>query len=328
MLVTVIVATRNRPALLKVALESIASQSYSALDVILVDDGSDESEAKHNKACGDAIKSLKVTYLRLPRHGSGGNGPSYARNEGINAASGALIAFCDDDDQWIDQRYIEDSVRCFENDARVDLVFANQLAFRADALDRDIWQPQLVRRLADRLPLVNIPVDREDCLVCSGDFAHLNSCVFRREVLLGLNGFWESARYAEDLDLYVRAVDVCDQIVYRHQAVSRHNIPDKSKTSNASTQQSEGDRQLTLVNIAAHLLHACNHPASRRYATELGGTASRRLTLLAVKAGNLHRAAASARQAYAWYPTYKWGLYSFYIRMRAAFSRPPINENQ
>jgi glycosyltransferase involved in cell wall biosynthesis len=97
-LVSVIIPTHNRAALLQRALDSVFSQWGLGvefdLDVIVIDDGSADSTAS---IVGEYAQ---VRLLRLPTH----RGPSAARNAGIEASRGAFICFLDDDDIWLPGR--------------------------------------------------------------------------------------------------------------------------------------------------------------------------------------------------------------------------------
>lgn len=87
-LVTIIVPTYNRPALLQETLATVLAQTYPALEIIVVDDGSTDETA-----------TLLATYrgrIQVIRQQNGGL--SAARNRGIAAANGAFLTFLDDDD--------------------------------------------------------------------------------------------------------------------------------------------------------------------------------------------------------------------------------------
>lgn len=89
-LISVIIPTRNRPALVRQAIESILSNGNASLptEILLIDDSStDETRA--------LAARYPVRYLRGP-----GVGVSAARNIGLRAAAGAYITFLDDDDTW------------------------------------------------------------------------------------------------------------------------------------------------------------------------------------------------------------------------------------
>jgi glycosyltransferase involved in cell wall biosynthesis len=87
--VSVIVPVFNGEDFVAECLESIAAQTFPATEVIVVDDGSTDGSA----AVADAFDGVRV--LRLAHQGSG-----RARNAGVDATTGDLVAFCDADDSW------------------------------------------------------------------------------------------------------------------------------------------------------------------------------------------------------------------------------------
>ena len=91
--VSVIIPTHNRPELLKRAVNSVLSQTYTDLEVIVVDDGLE-------KRADEIINNFNDSRLKYIQH-SEEKGGSAARNTGIKSASGEFIAFLDDDDEWL-----------------------------------------------------------------------------------------------------------------------------------------------------------------------------------------------------------------------------------
>jgi glycosyltransferase involved in cell wall biosynthesis len=89
--VSVIIPSHNRAEFLPRALDSVQAQSLPPLEIILVDDGSDDHSA-------ELIRSRypEVRYLRQENQGV-----SAARNRGIEAAMGEWIALLDSDDAWL-----------------------------------------------------------------------------------------------------------------------------------------------------------------------------------------------------------------------------------
>lgn len=91
--VSVILPTYNRSKSLKAASESVLSQSYRDLELIIVDDASSEDI----QAVVRALDDDRVNYIRHQING----GASMARNTGLAAARGRFIAFQDSDDLWL-----------------------------------------------------------------------------------------------------------------------------------------------------------------------------------------------------------------------------------
>src|ERR1039457_5929793 len=90
-LVSVIMPTYNRGYVVGEAIESILNQTYDNIEVVVVDDGSTDNTQEKLKEYGDRIR---VVYQR-------NSGPAAARNRGIRAARGEIIAFLDSDDVWL-----------------------------------------------------------------------------------------------------------------------------------------------------------------------------------------------------------------------------------
>ncbi|MGD8739018.1 MAG: glycosyltransferase [Desulfobacterales bacterium] len=105
-LVSVIIPTYNRGWIVKEAIDSVLDQDFSDYELIVVDDGSDDNTREILGAYGTAI-----TVLQQPNRGV-----SAARNRGIAAAAGGLIAFLDSDDLWLPGK-LKTQVKFFEENA-------------------------------------------------------------------------------------------------------------------------------------------------------------------------------------------------------------------
>ena len=315
MRVSVIVPTRNRASLLAHCVARIRAQHHPDVELVVVDDGSGPAQASLN---AEVVREAGGRYLRLQPPSDRGSGPSHVRNAGIRASTGALVAFCDDDDYWCDPDYLAVAVGAFEARADLDLLFANQEALSTDTGRRSTWQPQLEAVLARRgvgSQAVE-PVSLAECLVSAGEFAHLNVCVVRKRVLEAIGGFEDGIRYCEDLDLFVRVADRAAAIAYLRRTVAIHNVPDRSSQDNASTRVDAQGRHLFLQQVANRLHAVCASTAARDYARRLGADACRALTHEAVAAARLDEALTWARVGGAWRQTLRWLAYTQLLRLR------------
>jgi glycosyltransferase involved in cell wall biosynthesis len=93
-LVTVIIPTYNRGWVVQEAIDSVLDQDFPDYELIVVDDGSDDNTPAILAAYGKKFTVLDQS----------NRGVSAARNRGIAAAAGQLIAFLDSDDQWLPQK--------------------------------------------------------------------------------------------------------------------------------------------------------------------------------------------------------------------------------
>lgn len=104
-LVSVIIPNYNYAQYVGEAVESALSQTYSPIEVIVVDDGSTDCSLDLLKGFGSSIKLIVQKNA----------GVSEARNRGVQESTGTLIAFLDADDAWFAQK-LEKQVMQFELD--------------------------------------------------------------------------------------------------------------------------------------------------------------------------------------------------------------------
>lgn len=98
--ISVIIPTYKRCDGLKHAIESVLHQSYPNIEIIVVDDNVRNSPERQQVA--EIMKGYtsheEIKYIQQPDN----KGGSAARNAGIRAATGTIIAFLDDDDQYLE----------------------------------------------------------------------------------------------------------------------------------------------------------------------------------------------------------------------------------
>lgn len=124
-LVSVIVPVFNGEKYLREAVESILSQSYRTIEVIVVDDGSTDGSAEAAK-----FFAPQVRYV-FQSHG----GVGAALNHGISLSQGSFLAFLDADDIWVEDKLAR-QMTVLDNDPDLDAVFGHVKQF---------WSPELAR---------------------------------------------------------------------------------------------------------------------------------------------------------------------------------------
>ena len=90
--VSVIIPTYNREKTILRALQSVLDQTYTNIEVLVIDDGSTDGTAD----IVNGVNDERVKYIVLEKN----DGPSNARNMGVQMAEGEWIAFQDSDDCW------------------------------------------------------------------------------------------------------------------------------------------------------------------------------------------------------------------------------------
>lgn len=103
--VSVVLPTFNRANTLGKAIQSVLSQTYENLELIVVDDGSTDNTE-------EVVKGFADSRLRYVCHGEN-RGAGAARNTGIKIARGEYIACQDDDSEWLPEK-LEKQIKAFE----------------------------------------------------------------------------------------------------------------------------------------------------------------------------------------------------------------------
>ena len=183
--ITVIVVTRDRPALLADALASIEAQRVAPLEVRIADDGDLPATEVVERATLLEVTVIPVDVRR----------PGAARNRAAASARGEVLAFLDDDDRWR-PRHLEGLCEAFASDPRCGLAYRDAVVVREriepggrrlDVESRTIardWDPVVMRR---------------------DDFIPPSALAVRRSWFERLGGFDESFAFSEDWDFLLRA---------------------------------------------------------------------------------------------------------------------------
>ncbi len=127
-LVSVIVPVWNGERFLAEALDSILAQEYKPLEVIVVDDGSTDGSAA-------IAQARDVRYYVQPNRG-----PGAARNTGVTAAQGELLAFLDQDDVYLPGK-IARQVETLADRPEIGFVFTRIDVFLEPGVERPSWLP-------------------------------------------------------------------------------------------------------------------------------------------------------------------------------------------
>lgn len=199
-LISVVTPTFNRDYVLPAAIRSILAQTYSNIELIVVDDGSTDKTA-------EAIAAIIAEQDRLSRPrptlryvAQQNMGQSAARNRGIALARGDWICFLDSDDIWLPDK-VQSQLQAIERcgatigacctDARlVDRTGLNTTAFTKAEMrfeDEVGEMPTLLRRLASGFGGVWI-----------------QTVMVRRDLVEQIGGFDPDLHFAEDHDFLFR----------------------------------------------------------------------------------------------------------------------------
>jgi glycosyltransferase involved in cell wall biosynthesis len=330
-LFTVVIATRDRPALFAAALGSVLAQEGAAFEVVVVDDGSTEENRALYGPVLEAARARLGEGLRhraLPRRPRG-HGQSYSLNTGVAEARGDFVCFLDDDDAWTDPDHLARAAAVIGAAGGADLYLANQHAFRGEAREPG---PVWIEALAEEAARRGIAPDAQGAyrvgiaeLMALTGFCHVNALTVRRALWEAVGGMEEGIRWECDRDLFLRLIDRAEVILHHPAVVSRHNIPDPKAGSSMTTSLANLDRWLYQVRVLDRASLFCRHPLIRAHARTHKGYALKRIAEELARAGEWRAAAFHAREALGAQPGFKWLGYTAYCALRAAVARgtPP-----
>lgn len=186
-LVSVVVPTYGRDRdHLRDAVESVVAQTHDRVELVVVDDSAEGVRGTVTDVAGD----LRVTLCRDGDH----DGAGAARNTGIEAAAGPLIAFLDDDDAW-DPGKLARQVAAMRADLGVGLVVTGQ---------RYIRDGEVVGR---RSPETD--GDATEALLRGARLCPFSAAMVRADVVADAGVIDESLPVWEDFEWYLRLSRHC-----------------------------------------------------------------------------------------------------------------------
>ena len=169
-MVSVILPTYNRAVFLRDSMDSVLRQTGADLELIVVDDGSDDGTDKLLSEIDDP----RVRYFKLPHTGH----TSRLKNFALGKASGEIIAFNDSDDLWRTGK-LERQLRLLEKDRGIGFSITDVTVFRGDVILQESTYTgggeecaNIFSRMVSNRLLVYNPtlVMRRDCLEKTGYF--------------------------------------------------------------------------------------------------------------------------------------------------------------
>jgi peptidoglycan/xylan/chitin deacetylase (PgdA/CDA1 family)/GT2 family glycosyltransferase len=216
-LVSIIIPTYNRSAMLLRTLESVKRQRHREWEVIVIDDGSTDGTSR---LFAPGVQDRRIQYLRQENAGV-----SAARNTGLRAAQGDFIAFLDSDDLWRPWK-LEVQVTALQANPDVGMVWTDMEAI--DSRDHVLWSHYLRKFYTAyqwftndtlfsehrRLPLAAIGDVASPAILhvgnifspmLTGNLVHTSTAMVTRSRLAAVGLFNESIKPSgEDYDFHLR----------------------------------------------------------------------------------------------------------------------------
>ena len=186
--ISVVIPTHNRSDVLPRAIKSIQTQTYKVDEIIVVSDGStDDTEEVVSSLMADDPRIHFINYYP----GINGN---YARNKGIEFASGDIIGFLDDDDEWLPHK-VKKQMEVFHSDPSIGLVYSGQNCIFEDLKICYQTKPSWKGDLSHRIFVHN-------------DIGTTSQVMIRSSILKQTGLFDEKLSALQDYDLWIRCCQI------------------------------------------------------------------------------------------------------------------------
>lgn len=183
-LVSVIVPTKNRLAVLKRALESVRKQTWGNIEIIIIDEASTDGTKDYLFALQQTDHVVKVVF------NTHSIGAAQARNLGIDLAKGEFIAFIDDDDEWLPEK----------TKKQIDFLNLNE---EYVAVTSDFLIVHDKGKLGTRIKHIPLTIDDQE-LLCYNFLGGASMCLARTSALKQIEGFNPSLPSCQDWDLWIK----------------------------------------------------------------------------------------------------------------------------
>lgn len=210
--VTVIIPTYNRFMYLLNTIDSVKKQTYSNVEIIVINDCSTQQEY-YEHDFGSSVKIIHLSENTKKKFGFACAG--YVRNEGIRNATGKYIAFCDDDDIWFPDKLVNQLNAMVRTGCKMSCTegFIGKGAYKSNqqykkynsehyfTVLQDIYRRNYNDVLRNGFPEIWTYdfIRTHNCIICS-------SVVMEKELLYKINGMMCLPNGQEDYQCWLRAL--------------------------------------------------------------------------------------------------------------------------
>lgn len=204
-LVSVIIPTYKRADKLKRAIDSVLTQTYGNLEILVVNDNEPEDEHSHKlEQLISSIDDKRVFLIKQEEHING----AAARNTGIRKAKGEYIAFLDDDDTWLKEK-LEKQINIFKQDSKIGLVTSGVYY---------VYTNEQVTY--ESTPNVNGDASKDILITnCVGG----TQAMVKKELLETVKGFDEELKALQDYELWIRVCQLTNVATVKEPCINYFN---------------------------------------------------------------------------------------------------------
>jgi len=246
-LISIVIPCFNADQYLSFTLESCIQQTYTNLEIIVVDDGSTDGSLDIAKEYAKYYPCIKV--ITIKNHGQ-----CFARNLGMEEAQGEYIQFLDSDDLLLPE-YIEEQLKAL-NTNQADLSISGELAFKDSN-----FSERKEKLNHEKVSLLDCIVYHSFLECIKNVKTSYNSILISREKVVAVGGFEVSSKAANEIILHLKLATKFPELkaVYHPKKLLLKRVHEKSIGFSIKKQKPNQENQ-ELKQIP-HLLHSLQKSA-------------------------------------------------------------------
>ncbi len=222
--ISVIIPAYNAEKTILATLESVQKQTFSDLELIVIDDGSTDRTV-------DLANTLQDSRLKVFSYQNGG--VSVARNRGIQHASGDFISFIDADDLWLSDK-LQLQLEALQKNPEAGVAYS--WTTFVDEKGTVLYTQEPVFHKGDVYPQLLV-----ENFILNG-----SNVLIRRQFVEAVGDFHAPLKYAEDWEFYIRLAALCSFVlVPKHQII--YSRSSQSATSKVDVMERDIVAHITRV---------------------------------------------------------------------------------
>ncbi len=211
--VSVIMPCFNHALFVGESIEAVLAQSVADLELIIVDDCSrDDSRTVIEKYAG-SDRRVRAIYHDTNL------GASRSRNDGIRAAQGEYLAFCDADDVWMSMKLAR-QLEVLQKDCAHDVAYCDAEIINERGIKTG-------KRFSDQFPVPGNGSGRLFHRLCAHNFVNMQTAILRRECIADVGYFDERIKWVEDWWFWVK-VSHRHSFAYTNEALAKYRVHPQS----------------------------------------------------------------------------------------------------
>jgi glycosyltransferase involved in cell wall biosynthesis len=250
--ISVIIPTYNNGRYICETIQSVISQTLSADEIIIINDGSTDNTIEILKNVVDN----RITIINQKNYGV-----SAARNRGLDIASGDFIAFLDADDRWL-PRMLERQAKILELDETLACVFSNFVRFQSETgaifPSQFTFYPEINRIPQQDTGLGFGKIILGDAfihLVSFGEWPAFTQVMLFRKKLIDPIRFDEKLRICEDTVFALRCF-MCGKVAFNDEVLAQIRRHESNATKDY---RSMADAKLKAIKCTKEYVHKKEH---------------------------------------------------------------------